>query len=270
MVILANGSEESVISGIIQISDWDMELRFVPSSSEQGAQAQAKHVVRALYEATFAVSEYPYRAPNTRWHVARLYDGLYLHNRIIGFLSWRSVHSVRGEANTTFSTVDATNLTDILQLDDNQRPNNTINLIDASNLTGVLQADNHEGPDSVQKRSSSFTDPDDPNLVISYTVSDRECNYASFFSAVIEGMAIVSPNEKDDIADAVNLVSAAGDFTINIHGTETPSTFRWIDMLRCLRDIWDQVAGWKQNPRDMDFEVLYRGSRIAQGDTFTI
>ncbi|CAF9938919.1 hypothetical protein IMSHALPRED_001138 [Imshaugia aleurites] len=270
MAILAKGSEESVISGSIHISDWNTELRFVPSPSEPGAQAQAKHVVRALYEATFAVSELPYRAPNTRWHVARLYDGLYLHNKIIGFLSWRSVDSVGGQANTTFGTVDATNLTDTLQIDDKGEPNNAISPVDATNLTGVLQTDSHEGPDSVQKRSSSFTDPEDPNLVISYTLSDRECDYASFFSAVIEGIAIVSPNDKDDIADAVNLVSAAGDFTINLHGTETPSTFRWIDMLRCLCDIWDQVAGWKPNPRDMGFEVLYRGSRIAQGDTFTI
>lgn len=246
------------------------EVRLVPSPSGPGAQLKAKHAVRALYEACFALSK---KIPCCRQHVPhvpRMYEGLYLQNRIIGFLSWRSVDSVEGEANTTLDTVDGTNLTDILQIEDNQRPNITIGPGDARNLTGILQTGNHEGPNSVQKRSSSFIDEDDPNLVISYTFIDRDCDWMSFLSALIEGMAIVSSKDKADIADAINPISAAGDFTINIDGTQTPSTFRWIDMLRCLRDLWQIIVMYDQDPRDMDFEVLYRGSRVAEGHTLTI
>lgn len=267
---MANNFEELLISADIHLSQWGTEVRLVPSPSGPGAQLKAKHAVRALYEACFAVSEHPYRIPNTRMHVPRLYDGLYLQNQIIGFLSWRLVHSVEGEANTTLETVDATNLTDILQVDDNQRPNITISPVDARHLTGTLQIGNYEGPNSVQERSSSLTDPEDPNLVIFYTFLDQKCNYLSLFSAVMEGMAIVSSKDKDDVADAINSISAAGDFTINIHKTQTPSTFRWIDMLRCLRDLWLIVAKLHQDPSDMDFGVLYRGSFIAQGHTLTI
>ena len=83
-------------------------------------------------------------------------------------------------------------------------------------------------------------------------------------------MTIVSSKDKDNVADAINPISEVGDFTINIHGTQTPSTFRWIDMLRCLSHIWDLVANMDQDPIDMDFEVLYGGSRVAEGHTLTI
>lgn len=270
MFVLAKDPEEWIISVDIKTSILDTEVRLVPSPSGPGAQLKAKHAIRALYEACFAVSKYPHLAPSTYTRAPRLYHGLYLQNQIIGFLSWRLIDSVGGEANTTFGTVDAMNLTGNLQIDDNQRSNTTISPVDARNLTGILQAGNNEGPNSVQKRSSSFIDPEDPNLIISYTFLDQKCNHITLFTAVIEGMAIVSPNDKNDIADAINTISAAGDFTINIHGTQTPSTFRWIDMLRCLRNLWDILANWAEEPRDMDFEVLYRGSRIAQGHTLTI
>ncbi len=241
--LLANGSEEAVISANMQVSTRGTEVRLVPSQFGPGSQLKYKHAVRALYEACFAVSVPCCR--HSLLHVARLYDGLYLQNQLIGFLSWRSIDSVEGEANTTLDTVDATN------------------------LTGILQIGNHEGPNSVQKRSSSFTDHNDPNLVIFYTYSDRKCSVLNLFSAVIEGMAIVSSKDKDDIADYINSYSARGDFTINIDATQT-TTFRWIDMLRCLRDLWDLVNRSDEVPADMNFEVLYRGSRVAEGHTLTI
>ena len=84
--LLAKGSEETVIRANMHVSEWGTEVRLVPSPFGPGSQLKYKNAVRALYEACFAVSEYPCRTPVTISHVPRLYDGLYLQNQIIGFL----------------------------------------------------------------------------------------------------------------------------------------------------------------------------------------
>ena len=143
------------------------------------------------YEACFAIAgDIPSRAIAPA--ILRLYDGLYLQNKIIGFLSWRAAGSVAGAADSTFNFTEARKLTNPLEI--------------------------YKQPSSLRDESGSFVDSIYPDYTIRYTLTDRECDLNDLYTAIIEGMAIASLKDKDNVADDFTALSATGNFAIHIHG----------------------------------------------------
>lgn len=236
MAVLAEWPYSKPILGNVRMSDpEDIAEVLIRPWPETARQLQAKHAVQAIYEAGSAVAVIPM---TTQQYVPKLYAGLFLESRQIGFMKWHpKPTSMAGDANNTFNAMNATTSTTVLDL---------------------VRGDESTG---LRDNTGTLVDKHDSKFMVTYKLSDRPAYYRETFTAVLDAMVIAAPNEATHTGAFVNYVSVSGDVTLNVHGTRTPSLLSWKLMVRTFVLLWeDGDCG-----NEVDFEMLYDGIKIGEG-----
>lgn len=199
---------------------------------------QVKYGVRAIYEAGIALAAKPI---TRRGYVPRLYAGLFLQNRQIGFMKWQ--HKQRTVAGAANGTVD---------------------LVDVVNSTSTLQLMHVDGPTSLQVDKGDIVDPKDSKFKITYEVCDKDAHLPETFSAFLDAMATAATYDEFATGAFVNAVSVSGDIALNVHGSDVDSSFSWRRLVRTLTLLWENVV-MDHKFNELDFEVFYAGRKIGEG-----
>ncbi|CAD6568597.1 MAG: hypothetical protein ASARMPRED_001872 [Alectoria sarmentosa] len=205
---------------------------------ERTTRFQMKHAVQAIYEAGIALAVKPI---TRRGYVPRLYAGLFLQNRQIGFMKWQ--HKQRAVAGATNGTVD---------------------LVDVVNSTSTLQLMHVDGPTSLQVDMGDIVDPRDSQFKITYEVCDKDAHLPETFSAFLDAIATAATYDEFATGAFVNAASVSGDIALNVHGSDVDSSLSWRRLVRTLTLLWENII-MDHNFKELDFEIFYAGRKIGEG-----
>ena len=196
-----------------------------------------KHAVQALYEGGYAFAAKPI---TRRGYGPRLYAGLFLENQQIGFLKFtRKTRSLGTDLNSTLDNSSSVH------------------------STSALQLVNSGQPADVMKGSGSVVDPFDSKLKITYWVGDSKARVQDVFSAFLEALANVAPNDWHETGAYVNAVGVSGDIALNVHEIDS-STLTWQQLVHSLVLIWILIIPGEHNYA-FDFEMTYNGVKRGEG-----
>ena len=209
-----------------------------PWPATQDDRLLVKHAVQALYEGGYAFAAIPI---TRRGYGPRLYAGLFLENQQIGFLKFmHKTRSLGSESNSTSDNCSFVNAKSDPQLVINDQP-----------VGGVKEG------------GGTVIDPFDSKFKITYWVRDNKARAYDIFSAFLEALANVAPNDFHETGAFVNAVGVSGDIALNVHETGL-ATFTWHQLVHSLVLIWILIIPDDHN-NAFDFDLTYDGVKRGEG-----
>lgn len=203
---------------------------------------QVKHCVQALHDTAFALARKPITRPG---YVPKVYAGLFLQNRQIGYMKWLS-----GRPRKSNGGGDS-------RVNSNLIHNSTVALVrsDAGNQTGLQVAGETTG---------TLVDPTDPRLAIRYTVFTQPIPLPDTWTAILNALATAAPQSVYETGAAVDAAGVSGETIVHVHETGTPPFLNWGTLINALRLIWKTIANnrWHQA---WDFDLTYDGATVGEG-----
>ncbi len=205
---------------------------------------RVKHVISALYETGFAM------ATSQR---SKLYAGLVVNNRPIGFILYESTPpQLEG---------GASNGTDLLSGNDNaiQTLSTTLSK-NSSSTSSALSA----------RRSGTAKLPEDPRFEVYYEFQGRPIPQAAVFAAFVEAIATAAQHDDDLIGGELYAQSPDHEGSLIMRRDPSTATFTWGDVKNALGVLWRQVIINYDNPataqwEDTLFLIYYKGRVIGDG-----
>ncbi len=203
ILAMAEGEEEIVISPLAQST----------------SRPQIKHAVWGLYDASVAVSR---RLFDRLGLLPKVYTGLFLHGRLIGFLKMQ----------------------DKSPSSDSVTANNTLRLVgsygDLNTTSDVTQvSDLHR---TISARSETITDTEDSKFKIRYTPDTDTIEPADMFTAFMDGLATAAEFDYAVTGAFINAVAESGACAINVHGTGLHSQLSWALLIQTLSVIFSLIV----------------------------
>ncbi|KAL8833892.1 MAG: hypothetical protein Q9170_004039 [Blastenia crenularia] len=197
---------------------------------------QTKHCTQAAYEAGFALARI---AITKRGFVPKVFAGLFLQGRQIGYMKWQSL--MRGQAGRLDDVVNITATT----------PQIVKNIIHKGEKTGTLV---YRG---------------DPKFAIKYTLFEEEIYLPDIWTAFIDALASAAPHDASTTAAYVDAVGVSGGTVLHIHASNTPSKLTWRMLNNGLLTIWDAITKnhWFQA---WEFELTYESVKIGEGEIWNM
>ncbi|CAF9926346.1 MAG: hypothetical protein ALECFALPRED_003423 [Alectoria fallacina] len=179
---------------------------------ERTLRFQVKHAVQVIYEAVTALAAKPIIR---RGYVPRLYAGLFLQNRQIGFMKWQHRQNVVAGA-----------------------ANGTVDLVNVVNSTSTLQLMHVDGPTSLQVDTGDIVDPKDSKFKITYEVCDKDAHLPETFTAFLDAMVTAATYDDTATGVFINALSVSGDVALNVHGAAVGSSLNWAQLVRTTGPSW--------------------------------
>ena len=216
-------------------SDAKAKIQVIPWP-QPSPQFQGKHVIQAIYDAGMALAA----KPITRLGYApRMYAGLFLENRQVGFLKWQPKQNSVADAPSSSST----------------------SLINAVNSTSTLLLAHGDGLTEVQESSGVIVDPRDSKFKIKCKFFEEDIYSTEVFSAFLDAMATAVRSDMTVPGAYVNSPSISGTAALNVH--EVISPLSWSRLIRTLTLLWEELL--RHISTDVDFEMFYDESKIGEG-----
>lgn len=99
----------------------------------------------------------------------------------------------------------------------------------------------------------TFTDPEDPKLVVSYHFDGTRISIGSIFTACLDGLAEVPQHYQEDMGVLINAESASGDCTITLRGID----LKWRLAGKVMLYIYSNIMLIPRTFGGMRFVVTY-------------
>lgn len=208
---------------------------------------EVKHCVQAIYDTGFTLARRPITKPG---YCPKLYAGLFLQNRQIGYMKWRPIlpRKVNGGGNSRRTT-------DLV-------PNPTVALLRSD-------AGDQTGPKVVGDTTGTLVDPADPRRTIKYTVFNQPIPFLDIWSAMLSALATAAPYGVYETGAAVDAAGVSGETILHMHQTGVPPLLNWSMVINAVRMIWNAIVNnhWH---RAIDFDLTYDGVTVGEGYIWNI
>ncbi len=175
-------------------------------------------------------------------NVHQVYTGLFLHGRLIGFLTMqhKSASSDSLAADNTLCSVGSYG--DL---------NTTSDVTPGNDLHSTTSA-----------HSETVIDDGDPKFKIRYILDTARIMPAGIFTAFMDGLATAAEFDSTGTGAFVNAVAASGKCAINV-GLQ--SQFNWALLVQTLALVFIQNIFPQKLFYGMDFDVIYEDSKVGEG-----
>lgn len=217
-----------------------------PTESQLGA-LQVKHIVRALYDASVAISQRIYERPG---FIPQVYAGMFLRGQLIG--------NVKIYLRAT-ALVDNKNATRVLDyVYDHHEANDTSFLGRAIDLNDTALAD-----------TGTLVDPRDPDFEIKYESTTGKCRLEDVWTAFLDGIATAAQHSPNESGAYVYGISESGECVVGIYQTLF-NDLTWGHVRSTLLLLWRWYIWPGHRYNGLTFKIYNKGDEVGVGELLSL
>lgn len=195
---------------------------------------QAKHCIAAIDEAGFAFARRPIQ---TSGKVPKLYAGLFLHNRQVGWLKWQ--HKPQSNMISTAGSTDLGNT--IHQLADGS--NAAVQTISKRTRAGHW----HFG-----------------QYVIKYIILDQALEFTDIFTTFLDALSVVAKHDFSEKAGTVHGTGYSGNVHLKMQASSQPSALTYQRLAITLGNVFQQIVAWHAY-QEWFWELFDQDQKLGEG-----